>query len=459
MKVAFVNQAIDTIIPPGQNSVGACTYGVANILAKSCDVVVYGAKRSNQAHGTEVSAHGVKYKFFTTARSDRWLFEARTKYSWLAPSAPPISTSSMLYPSFARQVAMDLQREACDVIHIQHCSQCVPIIREYNPTAKIVLHLHAEWFSQGDSRVFERRLKNVNLVTAVSGYVAEKTRRDFPAIADRCEVLYNGIDSREFVREKNYGVSQDKPKRILYAGAISPHRGLHILLEAFKIVVKRYPNVRLDLCGPEGNYALQDTFDIRDGALRQSVAPYYAFKPMSFLKAKLFPSSLNRATYRSYLEGMMPAEVSERVTFHGLVRHRAQLIEHYYAGDIFVLPSICNDSFGIPVVEAMAAGSPVVASRSGGVVETVKDRETGFIVEKNDPQQLAHMLLRLLEDDELREKMGRAGRERALAKFTWDMVAETMLSRYRSLSGSSPAMPTEAALAPMMEYASANMAS
>jgi glycosyltransferase involved in cell wall biosynthesis len=459
MKVAFVNQPIDTIIPPGQSSVGACTYGVANILAKSCDVVVYGAKSSNQAHGSEVSAHGVKYKFFTTARSDRWLFEARTKYSRLAPSAPPISTSSMLYPSFAKQVAMDLQRQACDVIHIQHCSQCVPVIREYNPTAKIVLHLHAEWFSQGDSRVFERRLKDVDLVTAVSGYVAEKTRRDFPAIADRCEVMYNGIDSREFVREKDYRVLQDRPKRILYAGAISPHRGLHVLLEAFKIVVKRYPNVRIDLVGPEGNYALQDTFDIRDGALRQSVAPYYAFKPMSFLKAKLVPSSLNRAKYRSYLEGMMPAEVSERVTFHGLVRHRAQLIEHYYAGDIFVFPSICNDSFGIPVVEAMAAGCPVVASRSGGVVETVEDRDTGFLVEKNDPQQLAHMLLRLLEDDELREKMGRAGRERALAKFTWDRVAETMLSRYRSLSGFSPLIATEASLRPLMEYASANVES
>jgi glycosyltransferase involved in cell wall biosynthesis len=449
MKVAFVNQAIDTIIPPGQTSVGACTYGVANILAKSCDVVVYGAKFSHQAHRAEVSAHGVKYKFFTTARSDRWLFEARTKYSRLAPSAPPISTSSMLYPSFARQVAMDLRRQACDVIHIQHCSQYVPVIREYNPTAKIVLHLHSEWFSQGDSRVFERRLKDVDLVTAVSGYVAEKTRRDFPAIANRCEVIYNGIDSREFVREKDYRVSQDKPKRILYAGAISPHRGLHVLLEAFKIVVKRYPNVclvRLDLVGPEGNYALQDTFDIRDRALRRSVAPYYAFKPMSFLKAKLFPSS-NRATYRSYLEGMMPAEVSERVTFHGLVRHRAQLIEHYYAGDIFVFPSICNDSFGIPVVEAMAAGCPVVATRSGGVVETVKDCDTGFIVEKNDPQQLAYMLLRLLEDDELREKMGRAGRKRALAMFTWDMVAETMLSRYRLLSGCSPSISTEATLA------------
>ena len=89
----------------------------------------------------------------------------------------------------------------------------------------------------------------------------------------------------------------------------------------------------------------------------------------------------------------------------------------------------------------------------------MKDRDTGFIVEKNDPQQLAYMLLRLLEDDGLREKMGRAGRERALAKFTWDIVADTMLTRYRSLSGFVPAIPTEQSLAPLMEYASANLAS
>jgi spore coat protein SA len=66
-----------------------------------------------------------------------------------------------------------------------------------------------------------------------------------------------------------------------------------------------------------------------------------------------------------------------------------------------------------------ASGAPVVASRSGGVVETVKDRETGFIVEKNNAQQMAQALLRLLEDDALRESMGKAGRERALTYFTW----------------------------------------
>ena len=64
MKVAFVNQAIDTIIPPGQNSVGACTYGVANILAKSCDVVVYGAKYSNQAQGDGILSPGGEIQVF-----------------------------------------------------------------------------------------------------------------------------------------------------------------------------------------------------------------------------------------------------------------------------------------------------------------------------------------------------------------------------------------------------------
>jgi glycosyltransferase involved in cell wall biosynthesis len=457
MKAAFVNQPIDTILPPGQNSVGACTYGIAHILGKSCEVVVYG---SRDRHGTlpaEFTEQGVRYKFFSSTRGDRWLFHARKKYSRFAPGAPPISTASLSHAGFARQVAMDLQREACDVIHIQHSSQFARVIREYNPKAKIVLHLHAEWFSQGGRGIFEQRLKNIDLVTAVSGYVLDKTRREFPAIAGRCDVMYNGIDAREFTREKNYCTDKGRRKRILYAGAISPHRGLHVLLHAFKIVLEQYPNVHLDLVGPLGNYALQDTFDIRDGALRKSVEPYYAFKPMSLLKAKLFQSSPTPASYRCCLEAMMPAEVSEKVTFHGLIRQRPQLIEHYYADDIFVLPSICNDSFGIPVVEAMAAGSPVIASRSGALIETVKDGETGFIIDKNDPQQLAQVLLRLLEDDALRETMGRAGRERALVNFTWDRVAETMLTRYQELSGVGSSLTAEALRAPALGYAAANM--
>jgi glycosyltransferase involved in cell wall biosynthesis len=202
---------------------------------------------------------------------------------------------------------------------------------------------------------------------------------------------------------------------------------------------------------------MQETFDVRDQALRRSVAPYYAFRPLSLLKGRLFPGSPNRASYKTCLDSMMAAKAAEKVTFYGFVGHRPQLIEHYYRGDIFVLPSICNDSFGIPVVEAMASGAPVVASRSGGVVETVKDRETGFIVEKNDVQQLAHALLRLLEDNVLRETMGRAGRERALKHFTWDKVAEDMRKRYLTLGGAADAsVVTGASSTRVLECVAAN---
>jgi len=84
-------------------------------------------------------------------------------------------------------------------------------------------------------------------------------------------------------------------------------------------------------------------------------------------------------------------------------------------------------------VEAMAAGLPVVASRSGTVVETVVDGATGFLIEKNNAEQLAQSLLTLVKDDVTREAMGRAGRQRVLQHFTWAQVAADMNLRYREL--------------------------
>ena len=73
---------------------------------------------------------------------------------------------------------------------------------------------------------------SVDLVTTVGDYVTDKTKRTFPVVAGRCETTYNGIDAQEFARDKDYSASPRK-KRILYSGAVSPHKGLHVLLEAF----------------------------------------------------------------------------------------------------------------------------------------------------------------------------------------------------------------------------------
>jgi glycosyltransferase involved in cell wall biosynthesis len=436
MKIAFVNQPIDTIIPPNQNSVGACTYWVARPLAQSAEVLVYGLRDNHGNPASEGRESGIDFRFFSATREDKWRFSLLKKLAKLFPRSTPISTSRWLFPDYGRHVAADLQRQGCDVIHLQHCSQYAPAIRALNPNSKIVLHLHSEWFSQSNPRVLARRLRAVDLVTTVGDYVTDKTRQSFPVVADRCETTYNGIDAREFVKEYDYSQSRPrKVKRILYSGAVSPHKGLHVLLEAFVMVARQYPDVVLDIVGPIGNYPIQESFDVRDLEAIRRVAPFYANSFWGLVKSKILGKASNNNAYLNYLQAGLPGDVAAKVWFLGMFQ-RPELVDRYYESDIFAFAPVWDEGFGLPAVEAMAAGLPVVTSRSGTLVETVVDGKTGILVEKNNPEELADALLRLLNDADLREAMGRAGRLRVMGHFTWDRIAKGMHTRYTTLCAS-----------------------
>jgi glycosyltransferase involved in cell wall biosynthesis len=171
---------------------------------------------------------------------------------------------------------------------------------------------------------------------------------------------------------------------------------------------------------------------LTDKTLLPSVAPFFAQNRVALLKAVLGFGASDRDTYLGLLKAKLAGDLANKVTFHGLLP-RLELINHYYNADVFVFPSIWNEGFGAPPVEAMAAGTPVVATRSGGMVETVRDHETGFLVEKNDCRALAEAILKLLEDDSLRERMGKAARRRALEHFHWDGIVAAIHDRYQSL--------------------------
>jgi glycosyltransferase involved in cell wall biosynthesis len=433
MKIAFVNQPIDTIIPPNQNSVGACTLGAALSLARSADVLVYGLKDNHSENPDLAPGHGIEFRLIPSTWHDRLLFSSQKRYAKLFHRSSPISTSQWLYPNYGRWVAVDLQQQGCDVIHLQHCSQYAPIIRAHNPRAKLVLHLHAEWFSQTNPLILAHRLRAVDLLTTVGHYVTGKTRRDFPFAADRCETTYNGVALEEFDREKDYAEARTRvTRRILYCGAISPHKGVHVLVDAFVRVARECPDVHLDIVGPIGNYPLEENFDLKDIESIKAVAPYYATSRLSMIRSKLRRKSSAKSEYLSRLEASLPADISGKVSILGMIPRR-QLLDLYYSSDIFAFPPIWNEGFGLPPVEAMAAGLPVVATRSGTVVETVVDGATGLLIEKNNVEQLAQSLLTLVKDDVARETMGRAGRQRVLQHFTWARVAADMNQRYREL--------------------------
>jgi glycosyltransferase involved in cell wall biosynthesis len=433
MKIAFVTYPIATLLPPYHGSMGETIYKIASALAKSCEVLVYGVEQKQMGAKSGIY-EGARYRFLPVSAKDRLLVKVRR--DWLSPFVwirTPMSTSNLLYPSFGRQVATDLEKEKCDVIHVQHSTQYVPIIRARNPSAKIVLHIHAQWFSQCNLPVIERRIRSLDLLLTVSDYVTRKTQHDVPALADRCETMYNGIDIQDFDCEKNYeSARRREEKRLLYIGGVWPHKGPHVLLDAFKIVAAQYQRIRLDIVGPQGSYPLEECFDLSDQTQVQSVAPFFAKNRWSLLKRNLGFGSADQGTYLNFLKAKLAGDLASKVAFHGYLS-RSELIDHYYNADVFVFPPIWNEAFGCTPVEAMAAGTPVVSTRSGGIIETVRDQETGFLVEKNDSHALAEAILKLIENDALRESMGRAARSRALQHFSWDTIVPAMHNRYKRL--------------------------
>ena len=99
---------------------------------------------------------------------------------------------------------------------------------------------------------------------------------------------------------------------------------------------------------------------------------------------------------------------------------------------VFTLPSHW-EAMPMAVLEAMAAGLPVVATRVGGVPAAVADGESGILVEPRDPERLAEALVRLLRDSALRKAMGAAGRVRALEQFSADRVVPAIEAVWASL--------------------------
>jgi glycosyltransferase involved in cell wall biosynthesis len=103
------------------------------------------------------------------------------------------------------------------------------------------------------------------------------------------------------------------------------------------------------------------------------------------------------------------------------------------ATDVMVLPSIAMEGLPRSLLEAGAMEKPVICSPVGGMPEIVENGSTGFIVPTNDTPALAEAMIRLLRDEDLRRRMGRAGRRRILQQFTEERMAANTESVYEEV--------------------------
>lgn len=128
------------------------------------------------------------------------------------------------------------------------------------------------------------------------------------------------------------------------------------------------------------------------------------------------------------------AGLSDRLTLTGALPHH-QVIESYRQASIFALPCITasdGDRDGIPnvVLEAMAMALPVVSTRHSGVPEAVEDGVSGILVAPGDVTELTDALARLLDDADLRSKMGLVGREIVIERFDVTVNAKALMERF-----------------------------
>ena len=235
-------------------------------------------------------------------------------------------------------------------------------------------------------------------VVAVSDGMRADIMAAYPEIpAERIRVIRNGIDTIEYRPDPNtdvlerYGVDLARPY-VIFVGRITRQKGVPVLLRAASGLI---PEAQLVLLAgaADTQEQLAEVTELVDG-LRATRSGVF------------------------WIPEMLPK--------HDVI----QLLTH---ATVFAIPSI-YEPLGIVNLEAMACGTAVVGSRTGGIPEVVADGETGLLVPAGEPEPLAAALNTLLSDPDRAAAMGQAGRKRAVAEFGWPAIAAQTADLYAELA-------------------------
>jgi starch synthase len=234
-------------------------------------------------------------------------------------------------------------------------------------------------------------------VVAVSDGMRADITAAYPEIkAERIRVIRNGIDTGEYQPDygtdvlQRHGVEVSRPY-VIFVGRITRQKGVPVLLRAASQLV---PQAQLVLCAGQADTA----------ELEAEVTELVAGLRASRSGVVWIPEMLPR-------------------------REVIQLLTH---ATVFACPSV-YEPLGIVNLEAMACGTAVVGSRTGGIPEVVADGETGLLVPPGEPESLGEALNALIRDPERAAAMGQAGRKRAVAEFGWSAIAAQTAALYAEL--------------------------
>jgi glycosyltransferase involved in cell wall biosynthesis len=333
------------------------------------------------------------------------------------------------YRDYGVKIAAALANETYDVVYVSTLSQYGPILRAALPKTKLVLHVHGDELDYFDRERTLRRLQAFDAIVTVSEFVSGALRRRFPEFRGPIDTIRNGVDVNRY-KPRGPETGEGR-KQLLFVSRISPDKGVHILARAFDLLAQKRDDVELNIVGKAGLHGLGFMRMHFDDPIVAPLREYYGRGLIDSIRKEILGQ---KHSYVDSIKRELSPAGASRVNWRGTVSLE-ELVRLYSTTSIFVLPSVWEETFGLPIVEGMAAGLPVVASRCGGIPEIIVEGRTGRMVERSDVQGLANALDGLLNDSALRHSMGVAGRARVEAEFTWAQAAARLEKTLLSLTG------------------------
>jgi glycosyltransferase involved in cell wall biosynthesis len=243
---------------------------------------------------------------------------------------------------------------------------------------------HPSWKMQAYAVIDRLFLRTFDRVVVLSETIAGTLRRS--GLPQRkLQTIANGVEVERF-REAQPSLKNGE-SIVGFVGRLVPGKGVDILLRAAPRIFSRHPNSRFVLVG--------------DGPCRQE---------LQSLAAQL--------------------GIAARVLFAGV---REDMPQVYGSIDLLVLPSLC-EAMPMCVLEAMAAGKPVIATRVGAVPQLIDQDQTGLLIEPGDVAGLSAAVLKLLKDPERARQLGEKGRVRTIEQFSADSMARRYLQLYSEVA-------------------------
>lgn len=226
-------------------------------------------------------------------------------------------------------------------------------------------------------------LESADVITAVSQSCA-KELKEYHTISKEIIVVNNGTDTNFFIPGKN----KKKRDYVLYTGRLETIKGLITLVKSAKLVCKEDPNTKFILVG--------------------------------------------KGTAETHLKKMINnLDLENNFYFTGHISDRNELLGYYQSSTIYILPSY-HEGLPTTLLEAMSCGIPAIATDVAGSAEVITDGETGLLVPPRDPKKLADAILRLLDEEELRERISINARRHVVDNYDWKIITDKIEEAYKT---------------------------